>query len=252
VLYHNRVTNTDYAGGNITSIKDNKQAVTYPSAATFQQQSYGYDALNRLTSATVTGTTGEGGYTQQSYVYSATSGNLTSKDGQTLGYRTSSITCRGMQVLQTHAAVSMGSNTYDYDCNGNQTQRVVGGVTYTLGYDAENRLVSVTATNLSATFTYDGDGNRVKTSITMGGTTTRIAYIGGHPEWNYDAGVPLTRYYFAGAQRIAVRANNMVSYLLGDHLGSTIITMRTDGNWRVCWVSQKPLNPTYNCASHNC
>jgi YD repeat-containing protein len=103
----------------------------------------------------------------------------------------------------------MGSNTYDYDCNGNQTQRVIGGVTYTLGYDAENRLVSVTTTNLSATFTYDGDGNRVKTSITIGGTTTRIAYIGGHTESNYDAGVPLTRYYFAGAQRIAVRANQI-------------------------------------------
>jgi hypothetical protein len=44
----------------------------------------------------------------------------------------------------------------------------------------------------------------------------------------------LTRYYFAGSQRIAVRANNVVSYLLGDHLGSTSIAMSADGGWRGC------------------
>ena len=33
----------------------------------------------------------------------------------------------------------------------------------------------------------------------------------------------------AGAQRIAVSAKNVVSYLLGDNIGSTSITMNTSG-----------------------
>jgi uncharacterized protein RhaS with RHS repeats len=52
----------------------------------------------------------------------------------------------------------MGSNTYQYDSNGNQTTRNIGGSAYTLGYDAENRLVSVSGPSLSAQFTYDGGG----------------------------------------------------------------------------------------------
>jgi len=55
--------------------------------------------------------------------------------------------------------MSSGEN-YVYDANGNQTQRNnVGGGNYTLGYDAENRLVSVSGA-ATATFYYDGDGNR--------------------------------------------------------------------------------------------
>ena len=57
----------------------------------------------------------------------------------------------------------MGSDTYSYDANGNQMTRNVSGSSYTLGYDAENRLVSVSGA-ATATFYYDGDGNRVKSS----------------------------------------------------------------------------------------
>jgi YD repeat-containing protein len=76
-----------------------------------------------------------------------------------------------------HAVTVMGSDSYSYDANGNQVTRNVSGNAYTLGYDAENRLVSVTgAATLTAslanrardvpfgactaTFVYDGDGNR--------------------------------------------------------------------------------------------
>ena len=40
-----------------------------------------------------------------------------------------------------------------YYANGNQTAHTVAGNTYQLTYDVENRLVSVTGTNLSAQFT---------------------------------------------------------------------------------------------------
>ena len=66
----------------------------------------------------------------------------------------------------------MGSDTYTYDSDGNQTQRVVGGSTYNLSYDAENRTQNVQVTQLvgvsgavTATFVYDGGGKRVKGTV---------------------------------------------------------------------------------------
>jgi YD repeat-containing protein len=54
------------------------------------------------------------------------------------------------------------------------TLRLKDGARYFLAYDAENRLTSVSGT-VSATFVYDGDGNRVTSTI----GTTNTVYIGG-------------------------------------------------------------------------
>ena len=52
--------------------------------------------------------------------------------------------CRaGTATTKPHAVQQAGSNVYSYDCNGNMTGRTVGGVTYSLIYDAENRLQQV-------------------------------------------------------------------------------------------------------------
>ena len=59
--------------------------------------------------------------------------------------------------------------------------RTVGGVTYTLVYDAENRLQQVKqGGTVLASYTYDADGNRVKAvmgSSTTGGLLPRMARI---------------------------------------------------------------------------
>ena len=116
--------------------------------------------------------TGVGGTYNQIYGYSATTGNLNSKAGQTLAYA---------DTNHPHAATGMGSNTYTYDANGNMVIRVLstalGMVTYTLTYDAESRLVGISGGGMSATYTYNGDGKRVKAEITTGSDTT-TAYIG--------------------------------------------------------------------------
>ena len=49
-------------------------------------------------------------------------------------------------------------SSLDADTNG------VEGGTYTPGYDAENRLVSVSGPGLEAQFGYDGDGRRVSST----------------------------------------------------------------------------------------
>jgi len=51
-------------------------------------------------------------------------------------------------------------------------------------------------------------------------------FVGNHYE--VTNGV-VTKYYFAGATRLAVRTNGTLSYLLGDHLGSSSVTTNASG-----------------------
>ena len=83
-----------------------------------------------------------------------------------------------------------------------------------------NRLASVTGAS-TANFYYDGDGKQVKTVVN--GVTTY--YVGNHYEVKNSV---VTKYYFAGSTRLAVRTNGTLSFLLGDHIGSSSVT--TDAN----------------------
>jgi RHS repeat-associated protein len=118
----------------------------------------------------------------------------------------------------------MGSDTFAYDNNGNQITRNVGTHIYTLSSDAENRLVGVSG-YVTASFVYDGDGNRVKGII--GGVTT--AYLGNYFEWTGST-TTMKKYYYAGSTRVAERSGSgTMNYLFGDHLGSQTITANNDG-----------------------
>jgi len=132
--------------------------------------------------------------------------------------------------VRPHAVSSWNGNTYWYDANGNQTSRFSGVTVDNLHYDAENRLIEVernTSGNIVATFVYDGDGNRVK--ATLSGVTTY--YVGNYFEWTGSTST-MVKYYYAGGQRIAMRKGNpgTVYWLLGDHLGSTAITAYSSGS----------------------
>jgi RHS repeat-associated protein len=111
-------------------------------------------------------------------------------------------------------------NTYGYDANGNMTSRNVGGQSFTLNYDSENRLVTVTGA-ATASFSYDADGRQV--IGTVNGVTTY--YVGNHYEKKNNV---VTKYYFAGATRLAMRTGDTLSFLLGDHIGSS--SVRTNAN----------------------
>jgi len=185
------------AVGNITQIAN-------PLAS--ETQAYGYDALDRLTSWTLNGVQ------QEAYGYNGTTGNLETKGSLTLLYN---------NAAHVHAVTN--GNSYLYDANGSQITRTVNNQTFNLAYDAEGRLVTVTGPSMNAQFIYDGDGARVKSIIN--GTNT--LFIGGHYEVQ---GANITKYYFAGAQRIAVQTNGTLSFLLSDYLGSTSLTTDTSGN----------------------
>jgi RHS repeat-associated protein len=201
-----------------------------------------------------------GGTYSQIYGYSAPTGNLDSKAGQTLAYA---------DTNHPHAATGMGSNVYSYDANGNMTSRQIASGTYTLSYDAEGRLVSISGGGISATYTYNGDGERVKVVITSGSDTQITAHVGDYFEisvgdprqlptptqpncsTNYCVYFPLvmssslsipaghawTSYFYVNGQRVAMRVKSNqegveegVYYLLTDHLGSTAITLDSGAN----------------------
>ncbi|HPP62404.1 MAG TPA: RHS repeat-associated core domain-containing protein [Anaerolineales bacterium] len=183
-----------------------------------QTQTFTYDALDRLTNSSVTGGT-DGLYTE-GYTYedpnNPNTGNLFSKNGVTYTYSTT----------HKHAVTSLSNgNTYGYDQNGNMTSRHVFEGTqfkdYTLNYDAENRLVSVTGA-ATASFVYDGDGKQIK--ATVNGITA--VYVGNHYEVKNSI---VTKYYFAGSTRIAVRKDGTLNFLLSDHIGSSSVTTNANG-----------------------
>jgi RHS repeat-associated protein len=168
-------------------------------------QKYTYDHLNRLTcvgEAAVNSSPGTcpAGAWHQTFGYDAF-GNR---------WVASSFGLNGVDVHEPGADVFDRStnrmNTVSYDQAGNQTAYNP----YTLAYDVENRLVSVTsAGNGNGTFVYDGDGRRVKKTWTpSGGSTTTTYYV-------YDVAGQLAAEYSADAPAIT-----STSYAFTDLIGS--------------------------------
>ncbi len=179
-----------------------------------ERMNFGYDALNRLTSTAPDSEAGGYSYT---YGYAA-NGNITSRSD------VGSYTYPTAGQARPHAATAAGANTYSYDANGNMLTRTENGVTYTQTWDEENRLKTVTVNGQTTTYTYDGDGQRVQK--VQGGQT--MVYIGTYYEKNLGTGV-VTKYYYAGGQRVAQRQGSTVYYFTGDHLGSTSLTTNVSG-----------------------
>jgi len=186
---------------------------------------FGYDALNRLVSATPR--EDAEGYSV-SYQYDEI-GNLRFKNGFEYWYENPG------PVHAVDALLAGGTpvNSYSYDANGNQTRReIVGASLSDRHYDAENRMTVVTETANSLTtvtrFFYDGDGVRIAQATEAGVTF----YVGDLYEEFHEAGtsvVTATKYYYLGSQRVAMRTGSAVFYLHGDHLGSVSLTTDQSG-----------------------
>jgi len=128
----------------------NRTAVTEGGIPT----SFGYDALNELTSAQTL-------FLKEAWTYDA------------VGNRLSQASPLGVTNYAYDASdrlLKTGTQTFTYDADGNQTS-VTDAFTHwkrTYAFDAANRLVSVDG-GLTSSFVYDSDGNRVSQSA--GGST---------------------------------------------------------------------------------
>jgi RHS repeat-associated protein len=186
-------------------------------------QTYTYDDLNRLLTASATG--GVANYSQ-TYAYNQI-GNLTNFAGTAYAYNDAA-----HKQAVTHLA---GVQKFWYDANGNMTTRIDGSTTYTQAFDVENRLTSVTPSGGSATtFAYDANGIRTKT-VQPGGITTYFPFPGYEETVNGANTIKRSSYSFAGqtvAMRVSgdpVSGNNGLFYVLSDHLGSTSMLVNSSG-----------------------
>ncbi len=144
-------------------------------------------------------------------------------------------------INHVHAATSLGRmpNPYaSYDAMGNMSCRNTDTTSgHTCGssptgalmsYDNEGRLASWTAptgTTTSDGFLYDNEGNRVLQRVNNGTVTDAITFDG-YSEIVLTGGtITPTKYYNVNGQRVAMRTNSTLSYLLSDVLGSSTIAL---------------------------
>ncbi len=181
-------------------------------------ETFTYDALFRLKTATLTGVG------VRSYSYDA-SGNITSKTG--LGSYT-----YGQNGAGPHAVTTAGGMSYTYDANGNQT----GGDGRSLTYTSFNK--AKTISKGGKTYTYEYGTDRFRTRQTGPGHTT--VYInprldkGAHYEQEDRNGqIEDKHYIYGGSGLVAVHTQKHTAsqpstvtattrYLHTDHLGSVV------------------------------
>jgi RHS repeat-associated protein len=204
--------------------------INYKDTTHGRDQTFTYDALNRLLTAQNTGTDcsvtilqNKTEYWGNSYVYDAW-GNLLQKNVTKCGAENLTVTA------DAHNWIHASGTDYLYDAAGNMTRNVTPTVqTYT--YDEENRLTGAAG----YTYTYDGDGNRVRKSngnLAANGTLYWYMTPGVVAETDL-AGTTKSEYIFFGGERVARRdgatGTDGVFYYFSDHLKTASVITDSAG-----------------------
>ncbi|WP_437192196.1 RHS repeat domain-containing protein, partial [Salmonella sp. LPS 503/02] len=198
-------------------------------------QSLGYDAVGRITSA-------EGLYGVLGYGYDAT-GNRTSitTDGLSQSYTIN---------YMNNWLVKAGQTSRSYDANGNLTKQ--GADTFT--YDSQNRLVAATVAGVTASYTYNHLDQRV--TKTLNGHTRLLVYdLAGNLIEELDAatGDVLAEYIWLDGTPLGFVQSEQIYQVHVDHLGTP--KALTDVSGQVVWkASYSPFGkasittqgPTFN------
>jgi hypothetical protein len=200
--------------GNVWGITNNKD--------TTRNQTFTYDALNRLTSAQNAGTdctkatlNGKTEYWGNSYSYDAW-GNLLSKN----------VTKCGAENFSVAALVNNRLSGYGYDAAGNMTNDNLGNG-YT--YDGASRIAQVNGS--AVTYTYGpASGERVRKDVN-GQPSTQYYYFGSEilAERNVTSNA-WTNYVFFDGNRVARRDSGGVSYYFSDQLKTASVMTDATGN----------------------
>ena len=225
VSYNNRLQPTEIKLGtssNSTSVLDlnysygtttnngNIQSYSYSGGGLSYTQSFSYDSLNRLSTATET----NGGSTNwsQTNAYDRYGNRQIDYGGGSYNLAFSSSTNR------------ITTSGYSYDSSGNLTND--GSHSY--GFDAESKVKSVDSTTA---YTYDGEAKRVRKLV---GENTRFIYgIGGQLVAEYDGSSGnLKKEYLSGGITVEPTAvnSNGTQYGTGDHLGSPRVITNSSGS----------------------
>lgn len=173
-------------------------------------RTYGYDALNRL--STMADSASNQGCKGLHETYDAW-GNRTNQ----------SVTSGSCFTFSAAATTQNRLSGYSYDAAGNMT----GDGSHTYTYDAENRLVKVDGGS-TATYVYDAEGRRAE-KTTSAGWRDYIRDLGGQVVAEVNANGWQVGYVYLGASFLAQYSNSTTYFVLSDHLGSTRVMTNMSG-----------------------
>ncbi|MCO7223009.1 FG-GAP-like repeat-containing protein [Pleionea sp. CnH1-48] len=185
-----------------------------------REETFDYDAINRLTSATAAG------FTPQSVRYDD-SGNITYKSD--VGYYC--YTGSGPHAvtrIQSSACSGGESADYQYDQKGNMLQ----GRGRTLTYTTYDKPKTIATSGYNVEFFYGLDLSRYKRTETKSGVTTTTLYIG-NTEFvteSNKSGEAIRRNIDGVASELTSQSGvKTTQYLFKDHLGSLVFVATSSG-----------------------
>jgi RHS repeat-associated protein len=200
------------------------------SSYTMHQQNYSYDSLNRIgwMAEYLNGATGTG---SQTYSYDRY-GNRTISSGW--GTRTSNQQFSVDTNTNRLGVPSGQSGTMTYDQAGNLTFDSYSGNGQRT-YDAENRMIQAWANNQWQTYTYDGDGRRVKRNVN-GTETWQVYGVGGELLAEYAANAsalnPQKEYGYRNGELLITADVSQQGQAPANSATFVAIDTATQGNWK--------------------
>ena len=217
----------DWNGSTLDTQKNNgnvaRQTITVPTIGGVSGltaiQSYTYDSLDRLNSATETISASQ--TWKQTFLYDRF-GNKNFDTGNTTLQSVDSTTAKVVnpEILTANNRFKLDQdndsiNDYGYDSSGNLTKNAQG---HEFTYNAENLQITATGSGLSMTYAYDGNHKRVKSYDSINDRTTLFVY---------DASGNLAAEYTIN---VTPPTTPVISYLTEDALGSTRVISDSFGD----------------------
>ncbi|MCW5958626.1 MAG: RHS repeat-associated core domain-containing protein [Pyrinomonadaceae bacterium] len=187
--------------------------ITEPS----QTRNFGYDNIDRLTSATYSNTN----QPNENYVFDNVGNRTSSHKSASYAYQTG----------QFNRLASTATANYNYDANGNLVTKSEGKNFWRFTWDYENRLTSASTRKETVRYKYDALGRRVQRYFRGGKENTKFIYDGQDVLVDDNNGV-LTKYQngLGIDDKLKISLNGTAKYFLADHLGSTNGLADSSGN----------------------
>ena len=184
-----------------------------------KNKSFTYDALDRLSTGTASGIWGSLGWTYDGV------GNRLTENGNSYTY-----------APNTNKLTSANGISFGYDNNGNTTTQSARIYTY----NQNQRLIQVADGAMTANYSYNGNGQRVKKNVN--GTVTIFHYSlnGQIIAESTSAGTVTAEYVYLNGQPLAKMEGASTYYYHNDHLSTP--QKMTDASGVVVWFADyKPF-----------
>src|SRR6185437_6223361 len=190
--------------GRLTKVNDTSAAISAaapPGGSPVQYAaSFGYDAMNRPTGVSWSPAPTSAAPAASSVTFGHSYNKANQRIGQSvsdnswINYPTATASTVSYTANALNQYTAVGAVNPTYDGNGNLTS----DGTFTLGYDAENRLISASGAGTTATYAFDAQGQR-KSKMVNGATTVFVTDADNREVLEYDgASGAIQRWYAYG------------------------------------------------------